>query len=66
MESWLNPNVFPVETPAGKEILRSQRPEICAEGGTRMGKTITDLIKVLNAHFDIPGLKHVPCQSECR
>ena len=57
MVSWLNPNIFPVETAAGKEILRSKRPEICAEGGTRMGKTITDLIKVLNAHFEIPGLQ---------
>ena len=57
MVSWLNPNVFPVETPAGKEILGSSRPEICAEGGTRMGKTITGLVKVLNAHFEIPGLQ---------
>ena len=54
---WLNPNIFPVETDAGKEILSSTRPEICAEGGTRMGKTITDLIKVLGAHFEIPGLQ---------
>ena len=57
MVSWLNPNIFPVETEAPKTMLRSTRPEICAEGGTRMGKTMTDLIKVLNAHFEIPGLQ---------
>ena len=52
---WMNPNVFPVERAAPKEILRSTRPEICAEGGTRMGKTITDLIKLFTLHFDVPG-----------
>lgn len=54
---WLNPNIYPVEMPAGKEMLSSTRPEICAEGGTRMSKTITNLVKVLNAHFEIPGLQ---------
>ena len=54
---WLNPNILPVERPSPKEMLRSKRPEICAEGGTRMGKTITDLIKVFTAHFDVPGLQ---------
>ena len=54
---WLNPNIFPVETAVGKEMLSSKRPEICSEGGTRMGKTITNLVKVLTAHFDIPGLQ---------
>ena len=55
MVDWLNPAVFPVETESPKTILRSTAPEICAEGGTRMGKTITDLIKLFTLHFDVPG-----------